>query len=52
MTTIPSFLTFDSVTKTIEFNPIESTPTGEHNVSVTITDGLDNPIYSFKVVVK
>ena len=44
-----SFLTYNSGTKTITFNPTLSTDLGVHTVSVTVTDGMDSAAYTFTV---
>lgn len=45
------FQTFDSVNKIITFAPTLTSDVGNHTVSVTVTDGLVSPTYTFILTV-
>lgn len=51
MTFSPNYLTYDINNSKIIFAPTVMLQVGKQQVSVTITDNIDSPVYSFYVTV-
>jgi hypothetical protein len=50
LTVLPSFITLAGTTLTIA--PVAATPTGTTTIDVTLSDGINSPVFSFNVIVQ